>query len=152
MVLLNVESGDYLLYKEVAKAREALSITPEEIEYFEYSEDVTKNEIKFNIEKGLEEKEIELNDSAFDLIKQGLQKANDEKKLLPLQVALYAKFFDVDELEPVSVDAPVEEVQETEIVEPTENDAVVAVEETTEVEAANEPIEAEEVQTAEDAA
>jgi len=130
--LCKVEAGDFMLYKLLSEGRNALAFTQDEVKEFEYTEkpnvaDPSKTDMQFNLEKGLEEREIDLNETTVDVIRKTLVKLNDDKALLPDQITLYIKFVNPMEENTQEVAAvevvPVEEtVTPTEVVAP---DAVV---------------------------
>ena len=94
-LLLNLlpTEGNFATLKMVRKLREDLSCTPEEYTNYEVVEDGGK--VKWNFDKGMEEKDFEFDDFGKDLIKSRLNKLNEENKLDEKQFTLFEKFVEV---------------------------------------------------------
>lgn len=94
------KEGNFATLKVVRKLKESLSLTEEEMKYFEVKQVTTKSgdtQITWNPKKALEGKDIEFGDFAEDMIGAKLKQMEIEKILEDKHFSLYEKFIEKKE-------------------------------------------------------
>ena len=89
------KEGNFATLKVLRKLKETLSLTEEEIKYYEVKHVSTnggETQITWNAQKAQEEKEFEFGEFAEDLIVSKLKKLDADKKLEEKHFSLYEKF------------------------------------------------------------
>lgn len=84
------ERGSYVDNVTKKGAIEAIGLSEEEISYYGV-EDVGNGAVKWNPEKGEEEKVIDLSDGAVALLKKALKALDDKQELEARHISLYEK-------------------------------------------------------------
>jgi hypothetical protein len=92
LMLLEIlpKEGDCASLKEVRKAREALSVTPEEEKDLEFRHDGSR--YLWNIKGATYLKDIPLSEWMTTTVQDELRDRNKKKKLLEREMSLYEKF------------------------------------------------------------
>lgn len=83
------KEGNFATLRIVRRTQDKLGITDEEFKEFEIKQ--VENNITWN-KKGNEEKEIQIGESATDLIIEALEKMDKENKLTVQHISIYEKF------------------------------------------------------------
>jgi len=89
--------GNFASLKVVRKLREDLSLTEEEIKYFDVKQIPSsggQSQLTWSPEKAMETKEFVFGEFAEDMIKAKLKKFEEEKKLEDKHFSLYEKFIE----------------------------------------------------------
>jgi hypothetical protein len=84
------KEGEYAGLKELRKAKEWLSITPDERAEFEVTQ--TQNIIRWNDKGNAYLSDIPLSEYVTTLIQELLRKRNKDKQLREIDISLYEKF------------------------------------------------------------
>jgi hypothetical protein len=84
------EKGTFITLKIVRKLRESLSLSEEEIKYYNIHQE--GNNVTWDNTKSDEVKEIEIGEKALDIIKDTLKKLDENKELSTKELDLYEMF------------------------------------------------------------
>lgn len=89
------QEGNYLTLKVVRQTQDVLGISSDEFKDFEIhqSED---GSLRWNA-KGAEEKDVDVSEKAAEIIKEALEKLNNDGKLKANHFTIYEKFVGVDD-------------------------------------------------------
>jgi len=89
------QEGNFATLKVVRKLKESLSLTEEEIKYYDLKQVATnggETKITWSPEKALETKDFEFGEFAEDMITSKLKQMSEEKKLGDKHFSIYEKF------------------------------------------------------------
>lgn len=89
------KEGNFATLKITRHLQESVGVNSDEYKEFGIKKsEEEEGKITWNVEKGSEERPIEIEEAGVDIIKEALRKLSDEGKLTHLQFSLYEKFIE----------------------------------------------------------